>query len=651
MRRLAFSILGVIAAAAIAIGINMFADARLANIQLDLTQGRIYTLSPGTKQVLADLKEPVTLRLFYSRQLGSTVPAYGSYADHVREMLLDYSSVSNGRVRLEFYDPEPFSDTEDRAMAYGLQGVPVDQGGSPIYFGLAGTNLEDDERTIPFFQTERERFLEYDLTKLVYDLSNPKRPVIGVMSSLLLEGDPRAMMATRGRGPNGQPYASAVLLRQTNTVKNVPTDAQVIDPEIQVLLVAEAQHLSPATLYAIDQFVMRGGKLMAMVDPWSEAMGATPSPTGMPSLDTHSDLKQLFDAWGIEFDPAKLVGDLTGAWRVRAGGNDEAQAVSYVAWFNIRDGINRDDPATADLHQVTVASSGFLSKAPNASIDFTPLLTSSGRSGLISLDDVKMPDPAKLLAGFKSEGGPRVIAARVRGVLKSAFSEPPPLPAGKNGEESKRPENFPPYKAQTDGPANMVVVADSDILADRYWVRIADFFGQQAATPFSDNGPFVANLIGTLAGSDALIGLRSRGDSNRPFTLVAEMQSDAEAKFRQTQQALQQHLQDVEKQLQTLRSGGPRSGAAGAGDNAQGEGAEPDAIITEDQRAAIDAARQDVLETRQKLRAVQLELNRDISHLETETRIFTIVLVPALMTVLAIGMGIVQRRRRARARR
>jgi ABC-type uncharacterized transport system involved in gliding motility auxiliary subunit len=196
-----------------------------------------------------------------------------------------------------------------------------------------------------------------------------------------------------------------------------------------------------------------------------------------------------------------------------------------------------------------------------------------------------------------------------------------------------------------------VVVADSDILADRYWVRIADFFGQQAATPFSDNGPFVANLIGTLAGSDALIGLRSRGDSNRPFTLVAEMQSDAEAKFRQTQQALQQHLQDVEKQLQTLRSGGPRSGAAGAGDNAQGEGAEPDAIITEDQRAAIDAARQDVLETRQKLRAVQLELNRDISHLETETRIFTIVLVPALMTVLAIGMGIVQRRRRARARR
>jgi ABC-type uncharacterized transport system involved in gliding motility auxiliary subunit len=440
------------------------------------------------------------------------------------------------------------------------------------------------------------------------------------------------MMRTQGRGPGGQPYAAAMLLRQTNTVKTVATDAQVIDPDIQVLLVAEAQNLSPATMYAIDQFVMRGGKLMAMVDPWSEAMAAAPSQTGMPPTDTHSDLKPLFDAWGIEFDPTKVVGDLTGAWRVRAGGNDRVQAVNYVAWFNIRDGLNHDDPATADLQQVTVASSGFLSKAPDAAIDFTPLLTSSDQSGLVPLDEVKMPEPAKVLAAFKPEGGPRVIAARVRGVLKSAFKGPPPLEG-----DQKRPDHFPEYKAQTDGPSNLVVVADSDILADRFWVRVADFFGQQTATPFADNGPFVANLIGTLAGSDALIGLRSRGDTNRPFTLVASMQSEAEARFRQTQQALQQHLDDVEKQLRTLRTGG--------GDNGKTE-----AVITPEQRQAIDAARQDVLETRQKLRAVQLELNRDITRLEDEMRIFTIVLVPAVLTVLAIAMGVVQRRRRARAR-
>jgi ABC-type uncharacterized transport system involved in gliding motility auxiliary subunit len=573
------------------------------------------------------------LRLFYSRQLGSAVPVYGTYADHVREMLQAYAALAKGRVKLEFYDPEPFSDTEDRALAYGLQGVPVDQGGAQVYFGLAGSNLEDDERTIAFFQPERERFLEYDLTKLVYELSNPKRPVIGVMSSLPLDGDPRMMMMTRGQGPGGQPYASAMLLRQTNQVKTVATDAQVIDPDIQVLLVAEAQNLSDPTLYAIDQFVMRGGRLMVMVDPWSEALAATPNPTGMPPTDTHSDLKKLFDAWGIAFDPTKVVGDLTGAWRVRS--EDRVQAVNYVAWFNIREGINHDDPATADLDQVTVASSGFLAKAPNATIDFTPLLSSSARSGLLSVDQVKMPEPAKILADFKPEGGPRVIAARVHGVLKSAFTEPPEL-----AKDQKRPDNFPAFKAQTDGPANLVVVADSDILADRFWVRTADFFGQQTATPFADNGPFVANLIGTLAGGDALIGLRSRGDTNHPFVLVNEMQSEAEARFRQTEQGLQKHLEDVQKQLQTLRQG-----SGGAADKAPAE-----AVITPEQRAAIDAARKDIVDTRQQLRAVQLELNHDISRLETWLRVLDIVLVPAVLTVVAISLGLLQRRRRARAR-
>src|SRR5271157_1639640 len=218
-RRIWFSVVGVLAVAAIVIGINMFADARLANQRIDLTHGQIYTLSPGTRQILQGLKEPITLRLFYSRRLGSTVPVYGTYADHVREMLGEYAAVSDGKVRLEFYDPEPFSDTEDRALAYGLQGVPLDQGGVQVYFGLAGSNLEDDERTIAFFQPERERFLEYDLTKLIYDLSNPKRPVIGLMSSLPLDGDPRMMMMNQGRpGGAGQPYASTMLLHQTNEV-------------------------------------------------------------------------------------------------------------------------------------------------------------------------------------------------------------------------------------------------------------------------------------------------------------------------------------------------------------------------------------------------------------------------------------------------
>jgi len=629
MRRIWSSLIGVVAVAAILVGINMFAESRLATARLDVTQQHLYTLAAGTKGIIARLKDPVTLRLYYSRALGSRIPQYGAYADRVTEMLREYASTSNGKIRLEFYDPEPFSDTEDRALAYGLQGVPMDQSGEQVYFGLAATNLIDDERTIAFFQPERERFLEFDLSKLIYELSSPKRPVVGTMTSLPLDGDPRAMMM---RQAGGQPWVSAVQLRDGFTVKPVPLDAQVIDPDIQVLLVAQAQGLSDTALYAIDQFVMRGGRLMVMVDPHSEAQAQMPSQTGAPNENTGSNLQKLFDAWGIVYDPTKVVADIKGAWRVRANAQDRVQAVDFIAWYNIRDGLNKDDPATADLSQITVASAGAISKKPGSDITFTPLLSSSDQSGLIEVEKVKLfPDPAKLLGSFKPAGGPYVIAARMRGVLRSAFPGPPAPPADAKGQIE-----LPAFKAQTEGAANLVVVADSDILADRYWVQVQDFFGQSQATPFSDNGAFVSNLVGTLAGGDALIGLRSRGASLRPFTLVETMQQDAEARFRKTEQDLQAHLDETQKKLTELRTGRGSDKAA--------------AVISEQQRASIDALRRDVADTRLKLRNVQLELRRDIAGLQNRLRLFDIVLVPGVLAVLAIGLGLARRSRRARAR-
>lgn len=428
MRRLWFSVLGVVAVGAILIGVNLLAEYRLAAAKLDLTQQRLYTLAAGTRKIIAELKDPITLRLYYSRALGSRLPVYGAYADRVSEMLREYASASDGKIRLQFFDPEPFSDTEDRAVAYGLQGVPIDQTGEQVYFGLAGNNLLDDERTIAFFQPERERFLEFDLTRLVYELSGPKRPVIGTMSSLPLDGDPRMMMMMQSRTA-GQPWVSAMQLRQAFTVKNVPLFAQVIDPEIQVLVVAHAQGLSENTLYAIDQFVMRGGRLMLLVDPHSEAQQAVPNQGGQPPPDTASDMAKLLDAWGIVYDPKQVIGDLKGAWRVRASPQDRVQAVDFVAWFNIREGLNTSDPATAELTQVTVASPGSISQKPGATTEFTALLSSSDMSGPVPLDKLKnMPDPGRILGEFRSVGGPRVIAARVRGELASAFAAPLPRP-------------------------------------------------------------------------------------------------------------------------------------------------------------------------------------------------------------------------------
>ena len=625
--RLLTSIVGVVAALALVIGLNLLADRYLGVVRADLTQGRLYTLSSGTRQVLANLKDPITLRLYYSRKLGSVLPVYGAYADRVREMLREYAAAGGDKIKLEFYDPEPFSDIEDRALALGLQGVPVDQGGERVYFGISGSNPLDDERQISFLKPDRERFLEYDLTKLVYGLSNPSRPVVAVLSSLPLDGDPRAMMM---RVPGaGRPWVSMLQLRQTNTVRMLKPDVQAIDKDVQVLMLAGAANLPDAALYAIDQFVMRGGRLMAMVDPYSEATAAQAGPDGQSRAASFT-LPKLFDAWGIRFDPSQVVADPVGAWRVRAGPGDRAQAVDYLAWFNARSGLSRSDPATADLQQVTVASAGALSLRDGSDLQWQPLLSSSAQSGTIPAEQVKDPDPAKILAGFKPQGGARVIAARVRGSLHSAYGGPPALPEG-----IQRAADLPAHLVQTSATANLVVVADTDLLADRFWVRVQDFFGQQEATPFSDNGAFVANLVGTLAGGDALIGLRSRGESIRPFERVDQMQRDAEARFRKTEQQLQTRLEDTQKRLTELRQG--RSGAQ-------------QAVITPEQRQAIDTLRQEIVGTRRELRTVQLDLRRDISALETKLKLFNIVLIPVLLTIVAVAMGVWRNRRRARAR-
>jgi ABC-type uncharacterized transport system involved in gliding motility auxiliary subunit len=624
--------LALLLAAILAVGVNMLADRLLARARLDLTENRLYTLSEGTRQVLGGLQDPITLRLFYSRRLGAAIPAYGAYAERVRAMLEEYVSVAGGRVRLEVLDPEPFSETEDRAQALGLQGVPVDQSGEQVYFGLVGSNLLDDERTIPFFQPDRERFLEYDLTRMVWELSNPRRPVLGVLSSLPLNGDPRAMMM---RQPGvGQPYVVMNQLRQFYTVRDVPADAQVIEPDVQVLLVAHAQNLSEATLYAIDQFVMRGGRLFAMTDPHSESQASRPSPGQPPARDTSSSLDRLLNAWGIEAPSDKVVLDQRGAWRVRADPRDRVQAVDYLAWFNVpAAGLNQTEIATAELQQVTVASAGEVRRRDGAAIEFTPLVTSSERSQLVDAARIRQdPSPARLLAEFQPGNQAHVIVARLRGPLASAFQGPPDPPEG-----TERPADFPAHRARTEGPANLVVANDADILEDRFWVRVQDFFGQQVTTPISDNGAFVINLADTMAGGEALVSLRSRGESLRPFEMVEDIRRGAEAQFRQTERALQDRLEATERRLRELRQG---TGGAQAAST----------VITPEQRAEIDRAREEIRRTRGELRQVQLELRRDIEGLETRLRILNIIVVPALLTLFAIGLGVVRARRRAEAR-
>ncbi|MDB5413748.1 MAG: transporter [Rubritepida sp.] len=636
-RRLTFSALGIVAALLLAVGVNLLSDRLLNAARLDLTQNHLYTLSPGTRQVIGGLQDPIRLRLFYSRKLGTEVPQYGAYAERVREMLREYVAASGGKLRIEFFDPEPFSDIEDRAIALGLQGVPVDQGGEQVYFGLSAANQTDEERNIPFFQPERERFLEADLTRLIYELSNPTKPVIGVMSPLPLNGDPRAMMM---RQPAlAQPQVVMRQLREQFTVQDIAFDVQVIPANVQVLLLAHPQNMPEAAQYAVDQFVMRGGKLFLMIDPHSEMQATRPAPGGQPPTNTASSLPRLLDAWGIEAPSDRVVLDLRGAWRVRAAPTDRVQAVDYIAWFNLQgDSVNRQEIATAQVEQVTVGSAGYLAARENSGIEFIPLLTSSAQSMLVDAAKVRTePSPTRLLADFRADGERRVIAARIRGNLRSAFPDGPPAAA----EGVERPADFPAHLARSEGPANIVVANDTDILEDRFWVRVQDFFGQQVATPFSGNGSFMVNLMDTLAGSDAMISLRSRGEGQRPFELVENIRRQADAQFRQSEQQLTERLAATERRLRELRQGPAAQ---------PGERNAAQTVITPEQRVEIDRAREEIANTRRQLRAVQLDLRRDIESLELWLRVFNIALVPVLLTVFAVFLGILRNRRRAAAR-
>ncbi|MBM3538801.1 MAG: ABC transporter [Alphaproteobacteria bacterium] len=637
-RRNLLSLGGIVLALIVFVAINVVANRTLSTTRLDLTADRLFTLSAGTKSVLAKIEEPLTLRFYFSDRLGREIPSYAVYATRIREMLQEYQTASRGKIKLEVIDPRPFSDEEDRAVGFGLQGVPVNQGGDLVYFGLAATNTADKEEVIAFFQPERERFLEYDLTKIVYNLTITKKPSVGLLTMLPVTGD------MRQRPP--EPWAIHSQLNQFFDLKMIERDAAAIPAEIGVLIVAHPQNLPEKTLYAIDQFVLRGGRALVFVDPHAEGEMTRPGMAAQTGL-TASNLKPLFDAWGIEMVEGKVAGDRLAARRVNAGTDTRVRAVDYLAWLSLRDDghFNRSDVLTAETGVLQLASAGVLKAKEGATTTLTPLVRTSPQSTQIEVDAVKtQPDPVKILAEFKPDNQPYILAARVAGPVKSAFPDGPPPEPKKEGEEA--PANpaaaaTPPAEALKESkvPANLIVVADTDLLEDRFWAQVQEFFGQRMIIPAASNGDFVVNAVDNLLGSDDLISLRTRGMSARPFLTVQELQRDAELKFRAKERELTEKLRDTEKKLSELQSQSQPQGEAGR------------AIVSREQQEAIEKFRADMLGIRRELRDVQHELRRDIEALDMTLKFVNIGLVPILVGIAAIIVGVVRVRRRAPARR
>jgi ABC-type uncharacterized transport system involved in gliding motility auxiliary subunit len=649
------AIAGLCVAAILFLAVNVLANTVFKGAQVDLTEGNLYTVSQGTRTLLASLEEPVQIRLYYSRNLGEVAPRYSAYYARVRELLDRYVTLSRGKLSVELLEPEPFSDAEDRAVADGLQGLPISQAGDTGYFGLAGSNTIDGRAVIPFFNLEREPFLEYDLTKLIHGLANPDRPVLGVISTL-------ANRPEMGRPPGAPPPLLIFdQIREFFTVEDIEPDATAIPDKVKTLLVVNLKELSAETLRAIDRFVHAGGRALVFADTVVESAGF-----GEPAPPAADDMNKLLQAWGVKLVDGKVAGDIDAARRVSTGERG-GMVGDYVAWLTLgRSNFDVDDPTMANVERLNLATSAILEPVEQSGLTVTPLVFTGPRSMAIDADKVRfMPDILGLLRGFQPGNKPLALAARITGDAALAFADQPavaeadkaaaaskggdsktepgtaaeqPAPAQPSGED-KAVSVAPPPPSGDRKPIQVIVVGDADMLYDRFWVQSSDFFGERVDVPTAGNGDFVINALENLADAEALIGLRGRGTSYRPFTLVETLRRDAETLYRAKEQELQQRLKELQQQLAGIEKPGETQGAGG------------DAMLSADDKAAIERFRSEMLTVRKQLRDVQHALRSDIERLEDRVKFVNIAAVPLVLCGVGGFAAVFRRLKRTRAKR
>ncbi|NQV54704.1 MAG: GldG family protein [Rhodospirillales bacterium] len=629
MDRKKLTVASLVVAALFLFFLNILVNTEVTTAQVDLTDNKLYTLSKGTKSIIGTIKEPLTLRFYFTRKFAEISPGHGNYANRVRELLETYALQSGGKIKLKLINPEAFSVEEDEAVKLGIQGVPLDQSGELGYFGMAATNSTDDRKSIAFFDPQRERFLEYDLTRIIFELTSPEKKKVGLMSSLLIEADPLLRY---------QPWPIVQQISQFFEIKSLDADVKYISDDIAVLLLVHPKISSKQTMYAIDQFIMRGGRVMALVDPHNETARMSPQ---LPPGAGKSTLEELFKAWGIEFNTEKFIGDRNSAVRVSAQVNGRDVVADYLSWnvFDKRN-LNSDDVLTAQLTSVSVASAGALSLTKISPLTMTPLLQTSPFSQAIDAELVRTePNPATILKQFKSENKIFTLAARFSGKVKSAFPDGPPAAEIKKGakpsaldeEKVKEFAKNGAHIAESKNNLNMVVIADSDLVSSRFWLREQDFFGQKVSVPLSNNADLVVNALDNLSGSDDLIHLRSRGFSIRPFYKIVDLKNAAEDKYRDTETELSKKLVELQKKVKDF--------------NLDNKGA--NVILSAAQRQTFKDFRLEMLSVRKQLRDVQHALRKDIDSLDTTLKIVNIWLVPVIVAFIAIMLALFRRRRYA----
>ncbi|MDQ6645624.1 MAG: Gldg family protein [Pseudomonadota bacterium] len=591
--------------------------------RIDLTTDKLYTLTPGTLHIVDTLQRPLRLTLYFSSHAARDLPQLRSYEQRVNEMLQEMVARSHGRIHLQVIDPVPYSDDEASAEGAGLNAANGGSNGERVFFGLAGSSLSgaadggnmrdrvaERSLAIAFFDPSREAFLEYDIAKLLYELNQSSKPAIAVISSLPVEGNPIL---------SEQRWSILQELDQLFDVKTLdPASLKTIDSRIKVVLLIQPKDLSDDAQYAIDQYVLHGGHLAVFVDPDAELDNSPYAPDSVTVPDHSSNLPRLFSAWGVSYDPQKVVLDRARALQIELSGSN----LNHPAMLDLGvQELNHNDVVTSSLQRINVSTAGYFDLAADATTRLTPLLQSSAEAEVVPTQRVldAAGDPTRLLQDYKPDNTHYVLAARLRGTFNSAFPER----AGRPG-----------YKAHSAPHSEIILVADTDMLSDRLWVEPQTMLGQQMMRIFANNGDFVTNLVDNLSGSSALLSIRGRSTSQRPFTRVQALRNVADQKFLQKEQELEQELADTRRRLDELQ---PSKGQHAS-------------TMTPEQRSEIEQFRQRQLAINKELRDVQHQLNAEIDALGLRLKVINIVLVPGLVVLIGLIFGW-RRGRRSRMRR
>lgn len=632
---LLFSTVGIVGVALLLIAINVIAA--VVNGRLDMTEEKRYTLSQGTKNILRDMDAPVSIRFYFTRTVDDMPLWMKNYAPRVRDMLKEYELLAKGKLTIEEKNPEPDSDDEESAALDGIYSQLLATG-EQIYFGL-GISCLEETTAIPVLSPREESMLEYEITRSIYQVLNPEQPVVGVMSTLPVMGQqPNMMMMQQGMRPQGTPPWYIIQdLKRDFEVREISTDTDAIDDDVDILVLVHPNRFTDNTLYAIDQYVLGGGKLVAFLDPMSYIENAQQQSNPMmgPRPGEPSDLAPLLEAWGVEFNSGQILADLQYELEFQDR-NGQFQRDPFM--LNVdKDAFNTDDPTTSKLDTGFFGYPGAFTGTPVEGLEKTVLVQSSIDSSLVDSMKARMSIP-QVVKGFDSSGVRHALSIRLTGTFPTAFPDGGPAAdeqnddAEDNGEEAGEDEAEAATAALTSGDSAVVLVADSDLLHDAFCVRRINMLGQTLLEPTSDNVAFVHNLVEHLTGDLNLLSVRSLGIKSRPFTKIQDIRAKAEKQYQEQITKLEDELSKINTELRELQ-----------------RSKRPDQrfVLSPEQEAKLLEAQRKKSETAQQLKEVRKEFRKEIDALQGWLKFGNIAAVPAVVALVGISIAFIKRRRMA----